>query len=339
MNKMFKKSFMLGALFILGALLCCCGKGESKDASSDSGVSADASSDVIYFGDESADASSDAAASSNASASADADEGSEEDSAIDLSHGIDYEPEVIDGVDGLSAEAIPWGYTQDRDEDNRPVTALEFQEKYADYNVDFIVDDADDQIYLTFDEGYENGYTPTILDTLKEKGATGVFFVTMDYVKRNPDLVRRMIDEGHVVGNHTVHHPSEGLQSLSVADQQAELNELHEYVKENFDYDMFVFRYPTGKFSEQSLAVVNNCGYRSVFWSFAYVDWDTENQLDPSEALETLTNALHPGAIYLIHAVSETNSKILGDFIDNAYEKGFTTGDYGELMLQRMSSE
>lgn len=232
----------------------------------------------------------------------------------------------------LDATAIPWGMGPDRDELNRPLTALQYQENYSDAYVDFIVPTEDKTIYLTFDEGYENGYTESILDTLKAHNATGIFFVTKPYAEDNPELVRRMIDEGHIVGNHTVHHPADGLTEYDLDYQTNEVTETHNYVKENFDYDMFLFRYPTGKFSEQSLAVVSNCGYRSVFWSFAYADWDRENQPDPAQALAKVEDSLHPGAIYLLHAVSSTNAAILDDFLTFATDNGYTVGNYADTL-------
>ena len=119
----------------------------------------------------------------------------------------------------------------------------------------------------------------------------------MDYVQENPDLIRRMIDEGHVVGNHSVTHPSKGLPSQTLDVQAEEIMALHRYVKETFDYDMYLFRYPAGIFSQQSLALVQQLGYRSVFWSFAYRDWVTDDQPQPQKALQTVTDKLHPGAM------------------------------------------
>lgn len=231
---------------------------------------------------------------------------------------------VID-ISSLSNSSEGWGPGSDCDEKNRPYSALSYQEKYGTYNANFIVPDSD-KIYLTFDEGYENGCTPQILDTLKEKNVKAVFFVTMQFAKQNPDLIRRMIDEGHAVGNHSVTHPSKGLPSESVEQQQNEVMELHNYIKENFGYEMHLFRYPAGIFSEQSLAIVNNCNYKSVFWSFAYLDYDTANQPDPSAALTKVESRLHPGAIYLLHAVSTTNTSILGDFIDYIRSQGYEAG-------------
>lgn len=230
-------------------------------------------------------------------------------------------------IDLASLDTSPegWGPGTDCDQQNRPRSALSYQEKYSKYNANFIVPDSN-KIYLTFDEGYENGRTSDILDVLKEKNVQTVFFVTSPYVKQNPDLIQRMIDEGHTVGAHSVTHPADGLPSQTVEQQQREITELHAYVKENFNYEMHLFRFPAGIFSEQSLAIVNNCNYKSVFWSFAYLDYDTENQPEPAQALEKLKSRLHPGAIYLLHAVSSTNASILGEFIDSIQEEGYEIG-------------
>ncbi len=225
----------------------------------------------------------------------------------------------------LSTESIGWGIGTSRDELNRPTDAVAFQEKYGDYSAYFIRTSTEDKvIYLTMDEGYEYGFTETILDVLLETDTQIVFFVTKPFVESNPELVQRMIDEGHIVGNHSVTHPSAGMPSLTVEEQQNEITELHEYMQENFNYTMWLFRPPTGAFSEQSLAVANNLNYISVFWSFAHYDYDTENQPDTEEALQKCLDSLHPGAIYLLHAVSETNTAILKDFINGAKEQGYT---------------
>lgn len=226
-------------------------------------------------------------------------------------------------LQGLATGITNWGLGKHTDEKNRPQDALTAQEKYGAYNAMFI--GADSQtIYLTFDEGYEYGYTESILNTLKEKEVKAVFFVTEPYAKAEPELVKRMIDEGHVLGNHSVTHPSTGIPSLSIEEQQNEVLGNHQYVKENFGYEMNLFRYPAGKFSEQSLAIVNNCGYKSVFWSFAYMDYDVNNQPNETESLNKMVDKLHPGAVYLLHAESKTNAAVLGRFIDAAKEKGYT---------------
>lgn len=157
----------------------------------------------------------------------------------------------------------------------------------------------------------------------KGKGRKGNLFVTEPYAKAQPELVQRMIDEGHEIGNHSVTHPSEGLPSQSLEQQKNEVMENHQYIKDNFGYDMHLFRFPAGKFSDQSLSVVNNCNYKSVFWSFAYKDYDVNNQPGESEALQKLKDRMHPGAIYLLHAESTTNTAILGRFIDAAQAAGY----------------
>ena len=207
------------------------------------------------------------------------------------------------------------------DRKNRPVSCLSFQEEYGRYDARFIGGDSK-RIYLTFDEGYEAGYTGRILDILKEKECPAVFFVTQPYVDEHPELIRRMIGEGHAVGNHTVNHPS--LPGVSLQEAREEICGLHESVRAGFGYEMTLFRPPRGEWSERTLALTQQLGYSTVFWSFAYEDWETDDQPPPDEALERTVEALHPGAIYLLHAVSSTNTEILGGFIDEARQRGYT---------------
>ena len=233
-----------------------------------------------------------------------------------------YDPAALSGLDATSRG---WGQGNRVNAKNQPLGAVNAQQSFGQYNAWFLAKESP-VVYLTIDEGYENGYTGKILDVLKEKQCPAVFFVTMDYVKKNPALIRRMIDEGHVVGNHTVNHPAKGMPSLSIDKQAEEIMALHRYVKEHFDYEMYLFRYPAGVYSPQSLALVQQLGYRSVFWSFAYRDWVTDDQPEPKAALQTVTKKLHPGAIYLLHAVSSTNTQIMGDFIDEARAQGYVFG-------------
>ena len=212
---------------------------------------------------------------------------------------------------------------------NRAEYAVGEQNRFGQYGANFIAPD-NGKIYLTFDCGYEyttkiNGkdvrVTEWILDTLKEKNVKAVFFVTMYYCTENPDLIQRMIDEGHAVGNHSNNHPD--MTTISIDKAVYEVMSLHEYVEENFGYEMTLFRPPTGNFSARSLAIVQSLGYKNVHWSFAYTDWYTDNQPNPADALNTVTSKAHSGAIYLLHAVSVTNATILGDAIDAFIDKGF----------------
>ena len=225
----------------------------------------------------------------------------------------------------FSNDTVTWGPGHAMDDQNRPTACVQLQEKYGGDGALFIQADTDEKaMCLTFDEGYENGYTPAILDVLKEKDCPAVFFVTMPYVKSNPELIQRMIDEGHVVGNHSTHHPSEGMQSLSPEDMIADLAELHNYMVENFNYQMTYFRPPAGLFSERSLEIAKSLGYTSVLWSFGYYDYNPAEQPDPAAALEKVTAMAHPGGIPLLHAVSKTNPEILGQAIDNWRDAGYT---------------
>ena len=213
-----------------------------------------------------------------------------------------------------------WGQGVQFDDKNRPIAAVSYQEKYGKYDAYFIGEDSP-TIYLTFDNGYENGYTAPILDALKEKGVQAVFFCTLSYIKSQPELIQRMIDEGHIVGNHSDKHPC--FPEVSIERREQEVLNVHQYMLDNYNYTMTLFRAPAGEFSEQTLAQTQELGYKTVFWSYAYKDWDPNNQMGPEKALPTLPQALHPGAIYLLHAVSPDNAAILGDFIDNAREAGY----------------
>lgn len=218
-----------------------------------------------------------------------------------------------------------YGHGVHKDADNRPTGATGAQERYGKYGAVFIAPKSQ-YVFLTFDLGYENGYTPKILDTLAEKNAKGIFFVTMEYCKSAPDIVKRIIDEGHVLGNHSVHHKS--MPTLSIDEMRSEIMGMHDYIKEKYGYEMFLFRPPMGEYSERSLAVAQSLGYQTMNWSFAYKDWDTANQPDTAYAKNKMINDAHGGAVYLIHAVSKTNAAVLGSVIDGIRSKGYVTAKY-----------
>ena len=176
-------------------------------------------------------------------------------------------------------------------------------------------------LYLTFDCGWENGCTGKVLDTLREKGVPSAFFCTLDHVKSSPDLIRRMIDEGHIVGNHSVKHPD--FAEITRERMKEEILGLDEYMKENFGYSSDFFRFPEGSYNESALELVTSLGKASVFWSCAYADWDVNNVKGAQYAFDTVTSRLHPGAIILLHSVSPDNADALGDIIDWARENGY----------------
>ena len=206
------------------------------------------------------------------------------------------------------------------DEKNRPCDAVSFTERYSGLGAYALTSD-ENRIVITFDQGYENGYTSKILDTLKEKNVQAVFFLTGDYAKSEPQLIRRMISEGHILGNHSMNHSS--LPSLSQDGAREEIMSLHNYILNNYGYEMQYFRPPCGEYSEQTMEITQKCGYKTLFWSYAYVDWKQEAQPEPAAALEKLTDSAHGGEILLLHSVSSTNAEILGELIDSLRSKGF----------------
>lgn len=230
---------------------------------------------------------------------------------------------LIPSVSAYAVDNTKIGYGQGTavDSKNRPADALSFNDRYAEYGACAISPD-EKRIIITFDQGYENGYTEKILDTLKEKNVKAVFFLTGDYAKKETALVKRMIDEGHIIGNHGMKHAS--LPNLSEAEAEEEIMSLHNYVLNNYGYNMQYFRCPCGEYSEQALQTVQKCGYKTVFWSFAYVDWKTDSQPDSAMSIKKLSDSAHGGEILLLHSVSSTNAEILGDVIDNFRKQGFT---------------
>ena len=189
------------------------------------------------------------------------------------------------------------------------------------------------KVYLTFDEGYENGYTPAILDVLKEKGVHAAFFMTGSFAKENPELVKRMYAEGHILGNHTDHHPR--MADLPEDQFRRELTAVEERVNEilGTTYHMKYYRPPQGYFSERDLALAQNMGYRLVFWSFAYDDYSKPDECsDELKRISYLrvTQSTHDGEVLLLHAISKVNSQILGDIIDYYQAQGYTFASLDE---------
>ncbi len=186
-------------------------------------------------------------------------------------------------------------------------------------------------IYLTFDAGYENGNVEKILDTLKEHNVPGAFFILGNLIKRAPNVVKRMAEEGHLVCNHTLNHGDMskiGSKELL----KEELNALEKLYKETTGKEMSkYFRPPEGKFSEQMMRYANELGYKTVFWSVAYADWDNNNQMSCDKAIKKIMDNIHNGAIILLHPTSETNARILGEVIVQLKEQGYRFGTLDEI--------
>lgn len=205
---------------------------------------------------------------------------------------------------------------------------------YAAYYRNTEVTDEDKVVYLSFDCGYENGYTPAILDTLAEEDVKAMFFVTKDFVVKNPDYIKRMKEEGHLVGNHTVRHLSSP--SLTPEELSAELNEVADTMEELTGYrlDPF-FRPPMGEYSERTLKVTQDMGYSTMFWSIAYHDYDVNDQPGKEYVVEHFKEYHHNGTIALMHNTSESNMQALGAVIDLLKEEGYRFGLLTEFTGER----
>ncbi len=199
-----------------------------------------------------------------------------------------------------------------------PKETVEILEKYD----AIYIDTAPHTLYLTFDEGYENGYTAQILDVLKENNVPAAFFVTGPYLKKEETLIKRMVDEGHIVGNHTVNHPSMP-EVQSTEKLEKELLELSENFEKMTGEKMHFFRPPMGEYSERTLALTQDLGYTSVFWSFAYKDWETKAQKGTEYAYSQIMDGVHDGAILLLHAVSKDNADVLDRVIKDLKSQGY----------------
>ena len=223
---------------------------------------------------------------------------------------------------GLATERLGWGQGKQVNELNQPIGAVTYQEKYGEWGGVFLAPEAETPtIYLTFDFGYETGYSAAILDTLKEKNAPATFFVVGSYAKNNAETVERMLAESHTVGSHSATHKD--MTALSDEEARAEITDFNQQFAEQFGVTPTLFRFPEGVFSQRLLALAANEGMRSVFWSYAYADWDANAQPDKAESLEKALAAAHPNAVYLLHPMA-TNSAMLGELIDGLRAAGYT---------------
>ena len=236
---------------------------------------------------------------------------------------------ATNGETGLSNAKVEWGI-QRKDNHEQPNLGSTNNNLLEKYNGVALGDAEKNYIYLTFDLGYEAGYTSAILDALKENNVQGTFFITAHYANTAGDLVKRMIDEGHIVGNHTVNHKS--MPSLTDEENKDEIMKLHQIIYEKYGYEMKYIRPPKGEFSEKTLNLCKNLGYKTVMWSFAYVDWEDNNQPSHNEAMDKILSNLHNGEIMLLHATSKTNSEIMSEMIKKVQEEGYEFRSLDEFM-------
>ena len=199
------------------------------------------------------------------------------------------------------------------------------------YNAYYIEETEEKVLYLTFDCGFENGNTGKILDALKKHQAPATFFIVGNYLETSPDLVRRMVKEGHTVGNHTYHHP-DMTKIMDRAVFEKELKDLEEAYEKEIGIPMTAYyRPPQGMYSENNLKYAKELGYSTIFWSLAYVDWDQNSQPTKEQAFEKLLGRIHPGAIVLLHNTSDTNGEILDELLTKWEEMGYRFGALSDI--------
>ena len=232
------------------------------------------------------------------------------------------------------ADAISWYCVRNKDH-RQPLVGpdLSFAESLGAYYIDHKHGDNDTEkvIYLTFDAGYENGNVEKILDVMKEKQVTGAFFVLENLIIKNTELVVRMADEGHLVCNHTAKHP-DVTKLESFEEFKSEIESLENVYREYTGREMSkYFRPPEGRFNTRSLEYARDMGYKTVFWSFAYEDWDNGKQMSKEAATKKILDNVHNGAVILLHPTSATNAAVLGEVVDELKSLGYSFGTLDEL--------
>ncbi len=220
----------------------------------------------------------------------------------------------------LNTNKIEWGIKRG-DNHNQPDVGTVNKKLMEESDSIYLGNKDKKVIYLTFDLGYEAGYTEDILNTLKENEVTATFFVTAHYINTASELAQKMIDNQDTLANHTSNHKS--MPTLDENTLKEEIMKLHDAVKEKFNYEMKYIRPPKGEFSQKSLALTKELGYKTVMWSFAYADWDENNQPNPEDAKKKIMDNLHNGEVMLLHATSKTNRDILGDVIKEIKNNGY----------------
>lgn len=230
----------------------------------------------------------------------------------------------------IMSEGQDWGLGFS--EPGQPPTGMATVEELKGYDAHFLGDTTGKKLYLTFDAGFENGNTEAILDALQKHQIKATFFVVGHYLETAPELVKRMVDEGHTVGNHTYHH----YDMSKLSDQESfteEISSVEEKYKEITGQEMVkYYRPPQGKYSLQNLQMAKDLGYHTFFWSLAYVDWKQDAQPSHEEAFEKLMSRVHPGAIVLLHNTSSTNGEIMDELLTKWKAEGYDFGTLDELL-------
>lgn len=220
-----------------------------------------------------------------------------------------------------------WGFKKEKN--SQPYIPEDMVQTLEKYDGFYLGDTSGKNLYLTFDEGYENGYTEKILDVLKKTNTPAAFFITGDYIKTQPALVKRMADEGHIVGNHTNRHPS--MPDKTDSELKDEIESLNEMYNDLTGGNMKYLRPPMGEYSPRTLALAKEMGYKTVLWSFAYVDWKRDESKGADYAYGEIMPYMHDGAVILLHAVSKDNADVLEKFICDARAAGYSFKSLDEI--------
>lgn len=233
---------------------------------------------------------------------------------------INNSESLLTSASAVSNKKIGWGIKRNNNH-NQPDVGAENKRIIEKYSGICIGNSEKPYIYLTFDSGYEAGYTKKILEVLKKNQVPATFFVTAHYVNSEPDLIKQMIDEGHIIGNHTANHKS--MPEISNEQIKEEVMNLHSSLYEKFGYEMQYIRPPKGEYSERTVAYTNTLGYTTVMWSFAYDDWDEAKQGREEYGKKKILDNLHNGEVMLLHATSKDNSNILDECIKEIKAQGY----------------
>lgn len=246
---------------------------------------------------------------------------------------IDFNSFTIpEEIKGLNTEIISLGYDKNncgRDEYNRPIIINDIQKKYGDkYNSIFIGEGGSKKIYLTFTMGYEyfNGdvaNTEVVMNILKEKNVPAVFFVDGGYVRNNPDMCKKIVDNGFILGCHGYDHPSEGVATYPLEEQLEDARKIYTAIYDITGVEPYYYRFGSGIWNERALALLNSLGFRNVFYSFTYYDYDVNDQPDRTATLNMMIDNIHDGEVIYLHTVSNTSVSILEEFIDTARSRGY----------------
>lgn len=229
------------------------------------------------------------------------------------------------GAAEAAAGITDWGLSFQSE--GAPPVANAPQEYLRNFDALYVGDANQKEIYITFDAGFENGNTERILDALKKHGVKATFFLVGNYFETQPELVKRMAEEGHTIGNHTYSHPDMS-KIGDIQSFQTELQKNEALYRDILGSEMpKLYRPPQGKFCEENLKMAQQLGYSTVFWSLAYVDWYTDDQPTPEQAFSKLLPRIHPGAVVLLHSTSSTNAEILDELLTKWEETGYSFGD------------